>query len=555
MIKHLTLKFGRSPEIEPEQIETTPVTVFVGPNNSGKSKLLSEINHFCNYGKEDYSKVILKNLEFCDLSPPEAGEMLKSIEIKPNYGETIQPDNIFVGNARHRNQVPRHKLFESLKYPNSQTQRFCSWFLIYKTLILDGENRITLINQQEGGDLQQAPTNTFQLLFSDDDKRKELRRIIYDAFSLYLVIDPTNRGKLRLRLSLNQPTDDIQERGLHHDAVQFHSQAMPIEDASDGVKAFTGMMTEIVAGDPKIILIDDPEAFLHPSLSFKLGKEISLASRDSDKRLFVSTHSSNFVLGCIQSGVRVNIVRLTYSNNTATARVLPNQDILRLMRNPLLRSTGVLEGLFYESVVITESDTDRAFYQEVNERLLRYKPELAIPNCLFINAQNKQTIQTIIRPLRELGIPAVGILDIDILKDGGSNWTNFLESGFIPKIEHRALAQVRNEIKKKFDNTKKNMKREGVKILEDSDKEAANNLFDKLAEYGLFIVRDGELEFWLQNLGVEGHGPKWLIEIFEKMGEDPDNPNYLKPSEDDIWAFIGKVRLWCMNATRKGIPQ
>src|SRR5437660_6602704 len=97
---------------------------------------------------------------------------------------------------------------------------------------------------------------------------------------------------------------------------------------------------------------------------------------------------------------------------------LRNEDILELMLNPLLRSTGVLSGLFYEFVVVTEADADRAFYQEVNERLLRFKPEWGIPNCLFINAQNKQTLRTIIRPLRKLGIPAVGVADVDVLKDG-----------------------------------------------------------------------------------------------------------------------------------------
>jgi hypothetical protein len=273
-------------------------------------------------------------------------------------------------------------------------------------------------------------------------------------------------------------------------------------------------------------------------LSFKLGKEIAFSSLGSEKRLFVSTHSPNFVMGCIQSGAPINIVRLTYRSEVATARVLSNTDILRLMRNPLLRSTGVLGGLFYEFVIVTESDADRAFYQEINERLLRHKPELGIPNCLFLNAQNKQTVQIIIKPLRELGIPAVGIVDVDILKDGGRDWTNFLKGGFVPELEHQSLGGLRNAVKQKIDETGKEMKRNGgVDILSGSDKEAANNLFDKLAEYGLFVVRKGELESWLSSLGATGHGPSWLIDIFEKMGEDPESQDYLKPSDDDVWLF------------------
>lgn len=347
----------------------------------------------------------------------------------------------------------------------------------------------------------------------------------------------------------------MEERGIHEEAVRFHAGALPIEQASDGIKAFTGMITETIAGDPAVLLIDEPEAFLHPSLAFKLGDEIARASLGSDKRLFVSTHSPNFVMGCIQSGAPVNIVRLTYRDRTATARVLPNEDILRLMRNPLLRSTGVLSGLFYEFVVVVEADADRAFYQEINERLQRYMPELGIPNCLFINAQNKQTVQTIIRPLRDLGIPAAGIVDIDILKEGGSVWSSFLESAFIPDIERSNLSTARAAVKQRFDQTGKDMKRAGgIQLLAAGDREATTNLLERLAEYGLFVVANGELESWLKSLGATGHGPAWLISVFEKMGEDPTSSAYLKPADADVWTFLGSMKRWLTNPRRKGIP-
>ncbi|HEY9711252.1 MAG TPA: AAA family ATPase, partial [Oculatellaceae cyanobacterium] len=538
-----------------EEIVTTPITVFVGPNNSGKSKVLSEIHYYCTSGQQNSMDVILNKIEFDSFAPETAKEKVKKITLRPHANEAIQPDYIIVGKRGTRNQVNEQQLINTLQNTNSQVGLFCQWYLAFNTLILDGRSRINLINQQPAGDLQLPPQTSFQVLFRDDEKRKQVRRMIHDAFELYFVIDPTNLGHLRLRLSSQPPQVDMEERGIHDEALRFHSQALLVEQASDGVKAFTGIITEIIAGDPAVLLIDEPEAFLHPSLSFKLGKEIALASSGLEKRLFVSTHSPNFIMGCIQSGAPVNIVRLTYRGGVPTARVLPSKDILRLMRNPLLRSTGVLSGLFYEFVIVTESDADRAFYQEINERLLRYKPELGIPNCLFINAQNKQTVQTIIKPLRELGIPAVGLVDIDILKDGGQVWTNFLKSSFVPELEHQSLANLRSAVKQKFDATGKEMKRDGgVELLSNSDKEAANNLFDKLAEYGLFIVRKGELESWLPNLDASGHGPTWLINVFEKMGEDPESTDYLKPSDNDVWLFCSEIKKWLTNPTRKGIP-
>ena len=224
------------------------------------------------------------------------------------------------------------------------------------------------------------------------------------------------------------------------------------------------------------------------------------------------------------------------------------------MRNPLLRSTKVVDGLFYDAVIVTEADTDRAFYQEINERLLSYSPEKGIANCLFINAQNKQTVYQIIKPLRELGIPAVAIVDIDILKEGGQVWSNFLGSGFVPDISQNPLGSIREAIKKEFKDSSINMKTQSIYSLPPGVKEAAEDLLQQLSEYGLFVVPNGELESWLQQLEVSGHGPEWLVKIFEKMGENPDMPDYIKPEDGDVWDFMGGIKKWTAAVNRKGIP-
>lgn len=555
MIKSIKLKFGRGPGLEPQELGTEPITVFVGPNNSGKSKILIEIEQFCQNGHRNANALLIDTIELREIEDNVIDEKIRKVTLRPNPGEAIQPGHIIVGKKGQRNQVPSDGLKQALRNPNANTSNLCQWYLRFNSLILNGSNRINLVNEQQGGNLQQAPHTSFQVLFRDDERRREARRIIFEAFGQYLVIDPTNMGKLNLRLSSRAPQDEREERGFHQEAVDFHAAAIPIAEASDGVKAFTGMVTEMIAGDPSVLLLDEPEAFLHPSLSFKLGKEVSGIMSGSEKRLFVSTHSPNFVMGCIQSGAPVNIVRLTYRQGIATARILPNEDILKLMRNPLLRSTNVLSGLFYEAVVVTESDTDRAFYQEINDRLLKYSDGRGITNCLFLHAQNKQTVKTIIKPLRELGIPVAGIVDIDVLKDGGNVWTNFLDGGFIPELEREPLAGLRASIIKKFEETGRDIKREGgINLLQDDDREAASNLLDKLKEYGLFVVPHGELESWLANLNATGHGPNWLVDIFEKIGEDPDSSDYLKPGASDVWTFLDQINLWFCSTHRKGIP-
>jgi hypothetical protein len=91
-------------------------------------------------------------------------------------------------------------------------------------------------------------------------------------------------------------------------------------------------------------------------------------------------------------------------------------------------------------------------------------------------------------------------------------------------------------------------------ILTGSDREACQNLLEQLLEYGILIVPGGELESWLQNIGANGHGSKWLIEVFERMGETPDDPRYLQPTSGDVWDFIGLARQWLTSSNRKGLP-
>ncbi len=553
MIRNIRLKFGSTPSKPKLEFDTTPVTIFVGPNNSGKSKILQEIQQFCQNGQESVNNVLLENIEFNGVGDPET--VIAELTLPSNKGEFLQPGHIIYGKGGWRNQVNRQNLITWLSNPNKKNN-FCPYYTSFNTLRIDGGSRINLIIQQPAGDLQAHPSNHLAVLFRNDELRKDVRRIVFDAFKKYFVIDPTNLGHLRIRLSEIEPDTDLLERGIHQEAIDFHNQALDISIASDGVKAFTGIIISIAAGDPKITLIDEPEAFLHPSLSYKLGKEVSNKVKDSQKSLIVSTHSSNFLMGCIQSGTPINVIRLTYSNNIATARALPSEKVLKLMKHPLLRSTGVLNGLFYEFVIVTESDADRAFYQEINERLLQFEPDKGIPNCLFINAQNKQTVHEIIRPLRELGIPCAGIVDVDIIKEGGAVWTSFLNGGFIPDLTIQSTAIARTRIKQFFDNSGTDFKRNGgVDALQGQEKEACTNLFDQLAEYGLFVVRGGELECWLKSLGATGHGPKWLIQIFEKLGDDSSSPNYIRPDDKDVWNFISDIKKWLINGSKKGIPE
>lgn len=560
MLSRLLFKAGSSPTQPPLDLQLSPVTIFVGPNNSGKSRALVEIEQWVTRAQSNSGQIV-ERVEFEPWTSAALEKEIAKIEVEPAQSEIVNPDHVLVSKLRSQDntaarvQIHRPGLLSDAQNPNGPHRHQYSSFLGLFTLRLDGKSRLGLTDQQAAGDLLKTAPNHLAHLFTDNLARAEVRRIVFEAFGKHLVIDPTNIGQLRLRLASRAPVDEREEKGWDSVSQAFHRDATLISEASDGVKAFVGMLTTLIAGEPKITLIDEPEAFLHPALCARLGKEVTSALTGTDRRLFVATHSASFLMGCVQGGAAINIVRLTYDYSTATARLLTKEKLTPLMRNPLLRSIGVLNALFYNAVIVTEADADRAFYQEINERLLLAKDPRGIDGCLFLNAQNKQTVWDIVRPLRELGIPAAGIVDIDVLKEGGVVWSKPMNGAFFPPLSHMSLAHERAALLKAFEATGKNMKRHGgVTLLSASDQEACANFFAKLSDYGVFVVPSGEIESWLPSISVNHDKGAWLTTIFEEMGEDPTATNYVRPSVGDVWDFLGKIRRWVADSNRKGIP-
>ena len=223
------------------------------------------------------------------------------------------------------------------------------------------------------------------------------------------------------------------------------------------------------------------------------------------------------------------------------------------MKDPLLRSSNVLAGLFHESVIVTEADSDRAFYQEINQRLLDEKDKRGIDNPLFINGNGKDQLHRIVAPLRALGVPAAAIADIDVLNQGGKSWTNHLSAYGFPQQQHQPLGQQRASIWKSLEESGE--PKRGLPSLKGSEKEFAENLLSQLSEYGFFLVPVGEVEHWLTCLNVSRSHHVWLKEVFDAMGDDPSKPEYTKPDNDPVWNFIGGVNTWLKKTNRKGIQE
>jgi hypothetical protein len=565
MLRTIVLRFGAGENQEPLRFSPGPMTVFVGPNNSGKSLALREIEDFIETGG-DSLRHIIERLDL--LLPPadEIRELLRSRAVEDGDRHVRVMRLRSPGEyARRRSTDLAEPVMEQVvdveavvaaaaraeRPSDEDLEVLCRDLLGLFTLRLDGQTRLALTRPQTAPDLESHPTNQLGVLFRDPEAREKIREITADAFGLHFVIDPTPGTHFRVRMSERAPMDAEEEQEVTDRSRAFHGRAHDIDELSDGVRAFTGLTAAVLTAEYRIMLVDEPEAFLHPPLSRKLARRLTQLAAERGANLLAATHSPDFVMGCITSGQAVNIVRLTYRRGIPSARLLAAEKLETMMRDPLLRSTGVLGALFHEGTVVCEADADRVFYAEINERLLAARAGGA-DGVVFLNAQNKQTVRRIVRPLREMGLPAVALLDLDLLK-GRDDLRDLMRAAFVPAVFWEPWEELRRRMHQKMNNAE--YKDGGVYRLGGDGRDAADRLLANLAEYGVFLVPVGELECWLTELEVGGHGPEWLTMIFQKMGNDPADPGYHRPTGGGVWRFVQRVAAWISDPRRKGMGE
>lgn len=428
-------------------------------------------------------------------------------------------------------------------------------------LYLDGLARLEVTQSAKlrGYDRETTDPPAILALLRNPARMDELRRLTVDALGGYLVIDMTTQSPdVVWRLAASPPAQGL-ESSYSDAASKFHAAAEPLDERSDGIHAFVGMLAAIVAKPADLVMIDEPEAFLHPRLIRNFGRVLTTLARDTQRQFFIATHSADLLESFVAGGSTLNIVRLTYDRGRATARLLDCSTLHRLARDPLLRSEATLSALFYDGAVVCEAAGDRVLYKEINERLLNGGDELGLDSCVFLNAQNWQTIARMISPLRRMGVAAAAVVDADVLF--GADLSNILVAAQIDRVIRQGWVKLRDGLREKIgrrlgvDMKDTVLKGEDIARLTPAEHTIFAELRASMAKYGVFIVPLGELENWLTPLGVKPRlddKGRWLREALERLGTDPQSVEYVHPAKDDIWEFIRGVNAWIRNPTREG---
>jgi hypothetical protein len=192
MLESISLKFTE--QATPIVVPAQGITIFVGPNNSGKSLVLRELDEaISTNGRLPWK--LLENFEIIWPTPASLDNDLAKLAKKAPPGVPIEsayigrfrPDGSLEGTTHNREAM--YQLVQA-KNKNWVTSQFLKFFQIK----LDGRTRFELTNDQPIGDLVGIPQNVLAHIFQNDDLRTEIRELVFDAFGVYFVVDPLLGG-------------------------------------------------------------------------------------------------------------------------------------------------------------------------------------------------------------------------------------------------------------------------------------------------------------------------------------------------------------------------
>lgn len=555
LFEEMNLKFRSTPG-ESVSIELNKLTIIIGPNNTGKSTLLGEIHSAIS--DESYNPEASLVLDKCSpriLATEEADALVSRFRFNRDYRHS--DDSYYYGIAKSENHSSHSHGSLVSSFSNEggweRNNRIFTRITRLMVKMLDGQSRLSILDDAPLGDLRDSRSAySLKNAFLSDDL-DEINVFIHEAFNAYLSItNVTNAGSAVAFMTLDDPAAvDVNPKLMDSATIDFFENRDICSEAktqSDGTKAFLGLLLELFFSSFDILLIDEPEAFLHPTLAYLLGTAVGKCS--ARKQIICSTHSVDFLRGCLDSVKELNLLRLTRDGG-GSVHVFEDHDLRKMQRVPLLRTASVMNGLFFNAVVVVEGDSDEAFYQEINYRL-KDDPECqSLNNTLFVTSHGVDTEYKIISILRKAGIPAASIVDFDFLGKSTDVFGKLLASANVSGILFDSFKSQKQAVSSAVSAVDED--KSGINKLNSSDAQAVLGLIEGLGSYGIFVVPNGSLESWLSYLGIEAPKGQWLGLMFDRLGDDPSNPSYVHPERNDVWEFLERIAIWVSDPNRKGM--
>lgn len=360
-------------------------------------------------------------------------------------------------------------------------------------------------------------------LIKNENLLKRLSRNILEVFGIKMGFDDLIQGRRSLRVL---PSKSPDKRLNVFERAKIWNETSPlICEQGDGLRAYLKLVFNMFDEFYKIIIIDEPEAFLHPPQRRALGKILAGIAIENNKQVFIATHDVEFIKGvlignkCNKDNKDISVFRTVIDKNShiikscnlqmASVYLKNNKKIEKVESNKY--NEEFLNALFYKKTILVEDEFDKFFYERYSSL---YMDTDRITDVNYIGFNGKSKIKGVFDLLHSLELNVACIVDIDFLINHSDvpDCVRLKDETLYDK--HVVFAQKYANMKQKK-NFKENLKRNGIKSLE-NDKEKykeAKEIIDSYAEHGIFIVEVGEVECWYGG----SKNNKNIHAIFEKM--------------------------------------
>lgn len=504
------------------------INIVIGPNNSGKSRFLKELR---NYLSGDFKNIrMINNIDYD--YPSDLAELDRSYRLsrkmykdvngnwvmrvytnKPNFEQDMNSslESIYSYNFTAYGNSNWEELYETPikeKNRNEFFERLGPLFFNY----IGTEERLTISKTQNNYGLDSSSLNYLSAYKFNNQLLDSLQINIKKLFDKDIYLDTHTLGN-KIVFRVGKDLDYIRKAAQpSQDDVNRLFEESKLDDQGDGLKSYVSTFLSLNYSEGDVLLIDEPEAFLHPPLARQLGELIGRTH--NDKQIFVATHSVEVLKGVLSQNTNVNIIRITQPTPGVNEIQLVDNDLLQtILTTPLLRVSRVMEGLFCNKVVITESEADELVYQELTEKLF---PQSGL---YFAHAQNKQTLVDIAKLYKKIGIKFEMITDFDVIRIP-SEFQKFLDLMPLTDREKQRYLSYSNKLRevvnasvdtdgKTEDEIKSAQKSARDKVYHEcglsyfSDfSDRIKTAFDLFSKHHLHILESGELETILVPYGV-----------------------------------------------------
>jgi len=288
------------------------VTILVGPNGCGKSSVLQAIHWAARAAsyvlpKNTKEMISFERLDYVPSSDPlttlHKGELRSDAASPPvevvfthrPVGDDVVQATIRIRAARNRGGITAYMDGASAVTPYKQRYQFITAYIPGLAGLSEKESILaqpTLRRQAASGDAGGVLRNILLNLRSRRSEEKDETAGLKRLEKLNQLVQQVHPG-VQVNVSFEEREDyhisaTIQTEGLA-------AQSRPLETAATGVLQVVQIFAYLILFEPKILLIDEPDAHLHPDKQERLIEALERVAPEYETQVILTTHSPHIV--------------------------------------------------------------------------------------------------------------------------------------------------------------------------------------------------------------------------------------------------------------------